>query len=62
MVENKKDEEKIGYSSYEEARQELERIINTNYNTITKKKPSRAYLSPITGLWHLSSKPTVKVY
>ncbi len=62
MAENKRDEEKRGFNTYEEARQELERIINTNYNTITKKKPSRVYLSPITGLWYLSSKPTVKVY
>lgn len=58
----KTDEEKIGFTTEQEARDELIRIVDTNYNTCKTKKPSRIYLSPITGLWHLSSSPTVKVY
>lgn len=58
----KKDEEKRGFATEQEARDELIRIVNTNYNTITKKKPSRIYFSEITKQWHLSSSPTVKVY
>jgi hypothetical protein len=56
------DSEKIGFNSYEEAREELERIINTNYNVCKMKKPSRVYFSDITKLWHLTSSPNVKVY
>lgn len=58
----KTDEEKISFATEKEARDELFRIVNTNYNSITKKKPSRAYYSEITKQWHLSSSPTVKVY
>lgn len=58
----KKDEEKRGFATEQEARDELIRIVNTNYNVCKTKKPSRIYLSPITGLWYLSSSPTVKVY
>jgi hypothetical protein len=61
-VEAMDDKEKRGFSTYEEAKDELTRIINTNYNTIKKKKPSRVYFSDITKLWHLSSKPTIKIY
>ena len=56
------DSDKRGYTSYEEAFEELTRIINTNYNTIKKKKPSRVYFSDITKLWHLTSSPTIKIY
>lgn len=58
----KKDEEKVGYSTEQEARDELFRIVNTNFNTCKIKKPSRLYYSEITKLWHLSSRPTVKIY
>ena len=37
--------EKIAFDTYEEAFQELQRIVNTNYNTCKKAhtKPSRVY-------------------
>ena len=37
--------EKIAFDTYEQAREELERIVNTNYNCCKKenKKPSRIY-------------------
>jgi hypothetical protein len=56
------DTNKRGYNSYEEAFEDLTRIINTNYNVCKKKKPSRVYFSEITKLWHLSSSPTIKIY
>ena len=56
------DKDKRGFSTEQEARDELVRIINTNYNTIKKKKPSRVYFSEITKLWHLTSSPTIKIY
>jgi hypothetical protein len=58
----KKDEEKRGFLTEQEARDELIRIVNTNYNLYKNKKPSRTYYSEITKLWHLSSKSTIKVY
>ena len=58
----KKDEEKRGFDSYEEARQELERIVNTNYNVCKTKKPNRIYLSEITKKYHLTSSLAVKIY
>jgi len=57
-----KDENKIGFATYELAREELERIINTNYNVCKKKKPTRVYFSQITKLWHLTSSPTITIY
>jgi hypothetical protein len=56
------DADKIGYASYEAAKEELERIINTNYNVCKKKKPVRAYFSKITNLYHLTSKPIIFEY
>lgn len=56
------DSDKVGFSTEQEARDEPVRIINTNYNTIKKKKPSRVYFSEITKLWHLTSSPTIKIY
>lgn len=56
------DIDKIGFSTEQEARDELIRIINTNYNVIKKKKPSRVYFSDITKLYHLTSKPNVTEY
>lgn len=37
--------EKIAFDTYEQAREELERIVNTNYNCCKKEntKPSRIY-------------------
>jgi hypothetical protein len=62
MEENKKDEEKVGFTTEQEARDELIRIVSTNYNTCKSRKPSRVYLSPITGLYHLTSSPNIKIY
>ncbi len=62
MEENKRDEEKIGFETYELAREELERIINTNYNVCKKRKPTRIYYSEITKMYHLTSKINVKIY
>jgi hypothetical protein len=62
MEENKRDEEKVGFESYELARQELERIVSTSYNVCKKVKPTRIYFSDITKMYHLTSKISVKVY
>ena len=37
--------EKIAFETYEQAREELERIVNTNYNCCKKenRKPNRIY-------------------
>ena len=56
------DTDKRGYNSYEKAFEELNRILNINYNVIKKKKPSRVYFSDVTKLWHLTSSPTIKIY
>ncbi len=54
--------EKIAFNTYEEAFEELQRIINTNFNVCKKKniKPSRAYLE--NGKYYLTSKPIINVY
>ncbi len=54
--------EKIAFDTYEEAFEELQRIINTNFNVCKKKniKPSRAYLE--NGKYYLTSKPIINVY
>ena len=54
--------EKIAFDTYEEAFQELQRIVNTNYNCLKKEniKPSRAYLE--NGKYYLTSKPIINVY
>ena len=38
--------EKIAFNTYKQAREELERIVNTNYNCCKKEniKPSRIYM------------------
>lgn len=56
------DSEKRGFETMEEAANELRRIIETNYNPCKKVKPCRAYYSEITGKYHLTSKPTIKIY
>jgi hypothetical protein len=57
-----KDENKRGFETEALAREELIRIIETNYNVCKTVKPSRVYLSPITGLYYLTSKPTIQEY
>lgn len=57
-----KDEDKIGYETRELAEAEIRRIVETNYNTCKKVKPSRCYYSKITGLYHLTSKITITEY
>ena len=54
--------EKIAFNTYEEAFEELQRIINTNFNVCKKKniKPSRAYEE--NGKYYLTSKPIINVY
>lgn len=54
---------KICFDTEEEARQELVRIIETNYNPIPSrnKKPSRYYLCKCEK-WHLTSKSNITVY
>lgn len=56
------DIDKVGFSTEQEARDELVRIINTNYNVCKTKKPIRVYFSDITKMYHLTSKINVKVY
>ena len=58
------DTEKIGFDSEELAREELFRIVNTNYNPCPKRnvKPTRCYYSEITKKWHLTSNPTIVEY
>ena len=54
--------EKIAFNTYEEAFEELQRIINTNFNVCKKKniKPSRVYLE--NGKYYLTSKHIINVY
>ena len=54
--------EKIAFDTYEEAFQELQRIVNTNYNCCPNAPttPSRAYLE--NGKYYLTSKPIINVY
>ena len=54
--------EKIAFDTYEEAFQELQRIVNTNYNCLKKEnvKPVRAYEE--NGKYYLPSKPIINVY
>lgn len=56
------DLDKKGFESQELA--EIRRIIETNYNVcpLRNKKPSRVYYSEFTGLWHLTSSPTITEY
>lgn len=58
------DSEKRGFESFEEASEELRRIIETNYNPCParNRKPVRAYFSKITNLYHLTSKPIIVEY
>ena len=57
-METKKD--KISFNSEEEAREELFRIINTNYNTCKAVKPCRIYQE--NGLWYLTSQKKISIY
>jgi hypothetical protein len=57
-----RDENKRGFRTKLEAEVELRRILETNYNVCKTVKPSRVYLSPITGLYYLTSKPTIQEY
>jgi len=54
--------EKRAFASEEEARTELQRIIETNYNPCVarNKKPCRCYKQD--GLWYLTSKPKILEY
>ena len=54
--------EKIAFDTYEEAFQELQRIVNTNYNCCKKEnvKPCRVY--EFSGKYYLTSKPIINVY
>ena len=54
--------EKIAFDTYEEAFQELQRIVNTNYNCLKKEniKPVRVYEE--NGKYYLTSKPIINVY
>ena len=54
--------EKIAFDTYEEAFQELQRIVNTNYNCLKKEniKPVRVYQE--NGKYYLTSKPIINVY
>lgn len=54
--------DKIAFDTYEEAFEELQRIINTNYNCCKKEntKPVRVYEDG--GKYYLTSKPKVYVY
>ena len=51
--------EKIAFDTYEEAFQELQRIVNTNYNCLKKEniKPCRVY--EFSGKYYLTSKPKI---
>lgn len=51
--------EKIAFDTYEEAFQELQRIVNTNYNCCKKEsiKPCRVY--EFSGKYYLTSKPKI---
>lgn len=57
-MEDKK--EKRAFNSEKEVREELERIINTNYNTCKAVKPCRYYQE--NGLWYLTSKKKIIIY
>ena len=55
--------EKIAFETYGQAREELERIVNTNHKpwkTINNKKPIRWYEEK--GLFYLTSQPLIKIY
>ena len=54
--------EKIAFDTYEEAFQELQRIVNTNYNCCKKEnvKPVQVYQE--NGKYYLTSKPIINVY
>lgn len=56
--------EKVGFLTENEAREELFRIINTNYNCVParNKKPSRYYYSEEKELWYLTSQPKIYSY
>ncbi len=57
---NNMDKDKRAFESEEDARAELFRIINTNYNPCKQRKPCRFYRNKETGLWYLTSK--IKIY
>lgn len=52
--------EKVGFLTEEEAREELFRIINTNYNACKAVKPCRYYFKD--GLWYLTSQKKISIY
>jgi hypothetical protein len=56
-----KDDNKIAFATEIEAREELERIVNTNYNPCVarNKKPCRSYQNSKNLLWYLTSKPLI---
>lgn len=56
------DTDKRPFNSEQEAKEELERIINTNYNIFKCIKPCRYYQNKESGLWYLTSKPKVEIY
>jgi hypothetical protein len=61
--------EKVSFDTKKDAREELERIVSTNYKTWKTKsngpyggyKPNRWYLCDC-GKYHLTSKPTIIEY
>jgi hypothetical protein len=57
-MEDKK--EKRGFNSEKEVREELERIINTNYNSCKMIKPCRYYQE--NGFWYLTSQKKITIY
>jgi len=57
-----RDVDKRGFESKELADEELRRIIETNYNVCKAVKPCRVYYSPVTNLWHLTSKSNITEY
>jgi hypothetical protein len=59
-MEDKK--EKRGFNSEKEVREELERIINTNYNSCKAVKPCRYYFCEISKMWYLTSQKKITIY
>lgn len=51
---------KIPFNSRKKAMEELNRILNTNFNVCKCIKPSRIY--EYQGQWFLTSKPTITTY
>lgn len=55
---------KVSFATEEEARTELRRIIETDYNPCPKRntKPSRSYKCQWCGNYHLTSQSTITTY